>query len=825
MSVDTRPRAHTAQEQRRVARADVHIGRWERLADRARAGHWQVSAVAATAVALGSLCMAPLLDGSWWFARVVAVVSLIAVVGGLSRSLRIPAALTPLVQFAALMVFLTWSFAGEEARWGFVPGPAAVTRLQELVAQGRSYAMDTQPPAGPDLGLLLLIVAGVALAALVVDTLAAGLDLPGLTLAPLAALFLVPWVVNRGTAPWWSFAVVALGWLAILSALQRDRAARWSPGARPGSPGTALIIAGAATTLALLAGTLGTLRGPADAVGPAAGNGSGPVRIDALVSLRRALVSNDSRAVMTYTATTPRPGYLRLSILEDFDGEAWRPIESDETAGSPPAVGDGPVPSLQQPPPGPIAEYQFAIGPLTGTTLPSPRGTFGSLNEWPVVWDQRTSLPIRADGQSIEGTTIGLVAAEQGLDSAALRAASAVPPRPEEVFPENLADPRSLVGGRLAELAREVTAGAQSPFDAAVALQRWFSTDGGFTYSTQIDGGSDSDALSAFLNERVGYCEQFAATMALMARSVGIPARVAVGFTQGRRDGTQWEVRGTDAHAWPELWMGTAGWVRFEPTPGAPTTATPLYTLGAGEGQDEQDQPVQESQAPLEDETEPTDPAAADALDAGAAAGSQTAGLPLRWILGSVLLVLLLLPAALRWMRRRRRLARADGESLYREVVDTVLDLRLGRPATTPRATLAEVARWTDRSNSSGEAPESQSTAAALLRIQRAVEWQRYGKPVSAQPAPSPGPQDARTVRPRGSEAVVPVGALLTGTPPALSGRIDEPSLSPQDAGVVRRALALQAGRGRRLLAALAPASVITSLLARGPHGDGPASG
>ena len=100
----------------------------------------------------------------------------------------------------------------------------------------------------------------------------------------------------------------------------------------------------------------------------------------------------------------------------------------------------------------------------------------------------------------------------------------------------------------------------------------------GSRYSTQIEGGSDEDALATFLEERVGYCEQFAATMALMARSVGIPARVVVGFTQGRLEGNQWVVRGTDAHAWPELWMGSAGWVRFEPTPGAPTTTTPAYT-------------------------------------------------------------------------------------------------------------------------------------------------------------------------------------------------------------------------------------------------------
>ena len=110
--------------------------------------------------------------------------------------------------------------------------------------RGATTPWTRSPPAGPDPGLLLLIVAGIGLAALVVDTLAAGLDLPGMTLIPLAALFAVPWLVNRGSAPWWAFPLVALGWLAVLSALQRDRASQvgtWCAGRltgdRPGHRG------------------------------------------------------------------------------------------------------------------------------------------------------------------------------------------------------------------------------------------------------------------------------------------------------------------------------------------------------------------------------------------------------------------------------------------------------------------------------------------------------------------------------------------------------------------------------------------------------------
>ena len=136
---------------------------------------------------------------------------------------------------------------------------------------------------------------------------------------------------------------------------------------------------------------------------------------------------------------------------------------------------------------------------------------------------------------------------------------------------------------RIRELAREVTATAQTPYDKAVALQRWFTRDGGFTYSTSVKSGADADYIAEFLEERVGYCEQFAASMAIMARSLGIPSRVVVGFTQGTRDEDGvWHVTVRDAHAWPELWFEGVGWARFEPTPRSGATVfTPEYARTA----------------------------------------------------------------------------------------------------------------------------------------------------------------------------------------------------------------------------------------------------
>lgn len=73
-------------------------------------------------------------------------------------------------------------------------------------------------------------------------------------------------------------------------------------------------------------------------------------------------------------------------------------------------------------------------------------------------------------------------------------------------------------------------------YDKAVTLQDWFRSE--FTYDLSVRSGHGGSALMDVLNDKRGYCEQFSATMAIMARSLGIPARVAVGYLPGERVGT-----------------------------------------------------------------------------------------------------------------------------------------------------------------------------------------------------------------------------------------------------------------------------------------------
>src|SRR5918995_1489986 len=127
---------------------------------------------------------------------------------------------------------------------------------------------------------------------------------------------------------------------------------------------------------------------------------------------------------------------------------------------------------------------------------------------------------------------------------------------------------------------------ADTPFGKALAIQDYLRDPKVFRYNLNVPAlSAGGNQLRRFLTEvREGYCEQFAIAMAMMARQVGVPSRVAVGFTSGEVvDNNFLQVTTHDAHAWPELWFPETGWVPFEPTPRADgTVAVPSYTTPAG---------------------------------------------------------------------------------------------------------------------------------------------------------------------------------------------------------------------------------------------------
>jgi hypothetical protein len=167
-------------------------------------------------------------------------------------------------------------------------------------------------------------------------------------------------------------------------------------------------------------------------------------------------------------------------------------------------------------------------------------------------------------------------AAEQGEELPDSIGLAAVPPVREE--PPNvdvfLALPEDL-DPEIAAEARLRTDNLVTDFEKGLALEAWFHSDA-FDYSTDIEEGHGATELAAWLldpesdNYHVGYCENFATAMAIMARTLDIPSRVVLGFTPGAAvpgETNQVVVRDRNAHAWVELWMPTQGWVRFDPTP------------------------------------------------------------------------------------------------------------------------------------------------------------------------------------------------------------------------------------------------------------------
>ncbi|HSN73952.1 MAG TPA: transglutaminase domain-containing protein [Anaerolineae bacterium] len=141
---------------------------------------------------------------------------------------------------------------------------------------------------------------------------------------------------------------------------------------------------------------------------------------------------------------------------------------------------------------------------------------------------------------------------------------------------------------RVSLLAQEVTSEAKTPYDQALALEAFLR---GFAYDLEIEAPpAGRDVVDYFLfDAQAGYCDYYASAMVAMARSLGIPARLAVGYATGAYDptGRAFVVREENAHSWPELYFPGVGWVRFEPTAAqpepdriVPSGQPPVYAAG-----------------------------------------------------------------------------------------------------------------------------------------------------------------------------------------------------------------------------------------------------
>ncbi len=733
------------------------------------AGNLRLTGAAAAATALAAIGLSPVLQGGSWYPPVLLAIATVAVIGGAARHFRAPLPLHPVFQGLGLVELLLVLVARDDMHAWFVPSGAAVETLRGVMSAGVLAINRSVPPAEPTPGIVAVIVLSVGMAALLVDVLAVPLRMPVLAGLPLAALYLVPAFVTRAETPWWCFAPAAAGWLLLLLADSRERLVEWGrvldrqrevaadAAGAPALPRNATTTAtpgmsSAARRLGLLAVALAVavpvllpgftepvLRGGS---GPGAGvlgaGGNGGIAINPLVSLKREFLEQSDQVLLTYRTDDPSPDYLRLVSLERFDGQTWSPRElsasndNEVNGGLPPQIS-----GLDQQATFPVRRYDVSVDRLDNRYLPLPATTITVAVGQGWHYDAATRV-VFSDDQSTRGSSYVATAVDTTWSAAALRAltASSGAAAPTGIDPmlDTAAVPVSL-----AQTAHAVTSGATTAYDQAVALQTWFRTT--FRYSTNVVSGNDASYLEQFLRDKVGYCEQFAATMALMARTLGIPARVAVGFTQGAPLGDgRWQVTVRDAHAWPELWLDGAGWVRFEPTPRSDSAgvAVPRYADGSAPADPGGVGPTGPGANANGNDKLNSDRNKDRRLGSDLSAGGDvplapTDQGPSPWRSWAVLVLLVvglvaaLAPGVIRRSRRQRRLHGhgATAESAWAEVRDSALDLRQPWPdAESPRERGAALLRVVEPVGG-GE------VHAALARLVLGVERERYARPGS----------------------------------------------------------------------------------------------
>lgn len=311
--------------------------------------------------------------------------------------------------------------------------------------------------------------------------------------------------------------------------------------------------------------------------------GSEPRALSRDLDLRDDLSSDSSRVAVTYTSDDGPVDVLRLFSVDIFDGATWEPMPTRLSDGEP--VGPG-YWTWQQYPGAwgdETARVEITLESIAETRLPIVAGPAALRTDVNALylWSQDELAPISSTGAS-PGATYALDVAVS-------------PPTPEDLVASPAFDwqgigdadipwievPGATDPGALdAALAHAFAvdgADPSTPYGAALAIQNWLRDPAEFAYDDSVELAQD-DAVTAFLDERRGYCTHFATTMAVMARSLGIPARLGVGFQGGVRTGPHtYEVAWSQAHAWPELFFDGIGWVRFEPTPALHTGSAPDY--------------------------------------------------------------------------------------------------------------------------------------------------------------------------------------------------------------------------------------------------------
>ncbi|GIG40088.1 transglutaminase-like domain-containing protein [Cellulomonas phragmiteti] len=561
--------------------------------------------------------------------------------------------------------------ADAAARLLTAPRPAApalavpVVALVAVVALAVALAMGRRAPArvAPLVGALVLYATGLLLTAGAADRGPVGVAL--------VALAAAGWSLLDGDAVERHRQAPQLGQAA------RAPRARWRAGGVAGLVVVALVAAGGAAAAGAVSGPafeprehVTPPRLPADAVHP-------------LAELSRWQTDGDA-TVLRVSGT--HPGYLTWVALPDFDGAGWYADLDLRALGTvvEPSLGPGRVRGEVDVeielvdlagPAGSPGSWLPSVGDVVATSAP------GALVD---VDAGVLAAPPTPDGRLPAGLTYRVRGAVDRPQADAV-ARAGVPGGPEvgrylrlDGFP-----------GDLRSYAQGVVVDARTRLDQATVLAD--TVRGDRELAVDAVSGTSYARLREFLfadraaGGQVGTSEQFAGAFAVLARAVGLPSRVVLGFAvpggAAQDDDVPRDVRGADVRAWAEVYLAGSGWVRFDPAPDAVTAA------GVDEGTREQDAGTEvQDEVPLDEPDEdvpPADPATDEPSEPASAVSGATVALAVGAVLGLALVAVLAALAAARALRRRR-LRRAGVLGAWQHASDALL-LREGPAA--PAAT------------------------------------------------------------------------------------------------------------------------------------------
>ncbi len=627
---------------------------------------------------------------------------------------------------AGLVLFLRIS-AADTLVGGFLPSPDTVDVLRVTMAEAIGIIRFGVAPIEPVAGVIA-ILSGLMW---IVGGLYVWGSSDGSTAAmilPSVALYLQFAVMDRLPAEmvWMIAAVIVIGLGIIAVGFDRKTEAGRvrDPEGRPiprQTKTTAFIIASVIAVGAVTTATTASSLVPPNGnfqwrLGSGYGPGYGGVTFDRLAELQQRIISRSNAIVFTARLDEDAPPgnevYWRMEALDNFDGTSWSTSGLTSIFDEPGNAGGNPDyayrgTSQQIAANVRIDQLRMVVMPTAGIVYDMDADVInrqllqvagdGSLiytpgfNEGDEYAINRAVLPLyEADVAAMATTQDGTFsplfakAAEAGDFRYEPESRTGNTDRPDDIdrylqLPENLP-----VAIRAEAFAR--TEGAVTDFETAWLLQHWFRDSGDFTYSTTVSTGGGSLDLENWLtdttslNYREGYCEQFAASMSVLGRTLGIPSRVVWGFTPGevvQEGGTEViVVRDNNAHAWVEMWMDGFGWVRFDPTPRG-DGALPQSMTASFDPVAYIPIPDTPNDIPLENRDELVPPGLLEAETPGGTLGESS--FPWEWLLAIPALVVVAgLVPWLKSLRRRRRLARlrtGDITAAWDEIVDRLTDL------------------------------------------------------------------------------------------------------------------------------------------------------